>query len=224
MTEELIRKELPIQCVYQRGYAVTATVPVHLAVMDLSYEVRTDISLIANAKDVVKPWYDGDMEYYLDVLREDGTELPWLRNYEKFRDEWKLSGEPDENGFLSLLWGENGSVHKISFNPVSVILNNEWEEPGRFYTPESFTKGRLIEIVYRDLKDPETVVMNPDKLRKYGKETDFARIDEEKGRAEVVANAFTSDYHDSMAKALLLRDFSVFYLNNLFSIARRTIH
>ncbi len=220
MDEKLVRGELPIQSIYQRGEDVTATVPIHLAVMALPEKTRTDIALIADARDAVKPWYDEDMAYYLGVLRKEGMELPWLEAYEKFRDEWQIGGEPDKNGFLSLSWRENGEVHAMKLNPVPIVLCNQHDEFGEFYTPESLTKGgRLIEIIYRNIKGPEIVTMSPDKLRKYGRETDIARIDEDKGLAEVVGSAFTSDYHTNMAKTLLLRDFAVFYLNRLLDKA-----
>lgn len=219
MDEKLVRGELPIQSIYQRDEAVTATVPIHLAVMDLSQKVRTDVALIADARDFVKSWYDKDMTYYLGVLKEAGMEFPWLEAYERFRDEWELGGEPSD-GFLSLSWREKGKVHGMKFNPVTVVLCNQHNEFGEFYTPESFTKGgRLIEIIYRNVADPEIVAMSPEKLKKYGRETDLIKIDEDRGIAKVVGNAFTSDYHMNMAKTLLLRDFAVFYLNRLFDKA-----
>jgi len=216
MDEKLVRGELPIQSIYQRNEDVTATVPVHLAVMDLPQRVRTDVSLIAGARDAIKPWYDEDTAYYLSVLRRSGIVLPWLEGYERFRDEWQIGGVPDKNGFLSLSWRENGGVHVMRFNPVPVILCNQ-NESGEFYTPESLRKGdSRIEIIYRDLRDSEVVAMSSDKLRKYGREMGCAKIDGNGGIAEVVGNAFTSDYHANMAKTLLLRDFAVFYLNRLF--------
>lgn len=219
MDEKLVRGELPVQSVYQRDEAVTATVPIHLAVMDLPHEVRTDVSLIADAKDVVKPWYDEDMAYYLDVLRQNSTELPWLRDYEKFRDEWQLGGEPND-GFLSLFWKENGEVHKMRYNSVPVVLRNQHDEFGEFYTPESWRMSGWIEIIYRNATDPEVVAMSPKKMRRYGKETDIARIHKDQGLAEVVGNAFSSNYHMNVAKTLLLRDFAVFYLNRLLDKAK----
>jgi len=218
MDEKLVRGELPIQSVYQRGEAVTATVPIHLAVMDLPEKVRTDVSLIADAKDIVKLWYDEDMAYYLRVLREADMELPWLEDYERFKDEWQLDGEPSD-GFLSLSWRENGEVHNIKYNSVPVVLRNQHDEFGEFYTPESWKRGGWIEIIYRNVTDPEVVAMSPEKMRRYGRETDIARIHEDRGLAEVVGNAFSSDYHMNMAKTLLLRDFAVFYLNRLLDKA-----
>ena len=218
MDEKLVRRELPIQSVYQREEAVTATVPIHLTVMELPQRVRNDVSLIADARDAVKSGYDEDMAYHLDVLRRYGTELPELSGYEKFRDEWQLGGEPDD-GFLSLFWRENGEVHNIRFNRVPVVLHNRHDEFGKFYTPESLKDRGLNEIIYRSVTDPEFVVMSPEKMRKYGKETDVARIHEDRGLAEVVGNAFSSDYYMNMAKTLLLRDFAVFYLNRLLDKA-----
>lgn len=214
MDEKLIRQELPIQSIYERDQAVTATVPIHLAVMSLPKSVRLDVSLITDARDTVRYWYNEDMAYYFRVLDDAGIDLPWLENYKSFRDEWQLYGEP-RDGFLSLSWKDNEEVHNIKFNPAPVFLRNQHDEFGKFYTPESFTKGRLIEVIYRSVTDPEIVVMNPEKMRKYGGETELARIDESKGIAEVIANSFTSDYHMNMAKTLLLRDFAIFYLNRL---------
>jgi len=82
----------------------------------------------------------------------------------------------------------------------------------------------LIEIIYRNSTDSEFVLMDPEKMRKYGHETDIARIDEDVGIAEVLGNAFSSDYHMNMAKTLLLRDFAVFYLNRLLDKANVTYH
>jgi len=214
MDEKLVRGELPIQSIYQRGGAVTATVPIHLAILNLPKEVRNDVSLITGAKDVVKPWYDEDMTYYLDILRQNGLELPWLKGYEKFIDEWQLGGESN-NEFLSLSWRENGEVHNIKYNPIPVVLHNQHDEFEEFYTPESWRRGRCIEIIYRNVTDPEFVAMSPDKMQRYQIKNDIARIHKDRGLAEVMSNAFSSDYHMNMAKTLLLRNYAVFYLNRL---------
>ena|SRR3989338_3075872 len=220
MQEELVRQELPIQSIYQREQACTATVPIHLDIMGLPEITRANPSLVANARDVVKPWYNEDMAYYINVLRKDGMELPWLEAYEKFRDDWQLDGELC-NGFLSLSWRENGEVHNMRYNPIPVVLCNQHDEYGEFYTHDSLTKGgRLIEIIYRNVTDPEIVAMDPEKMRKYGSESGIARIREDEGVAEVVGNVFSSDYHMNMAKALLLRNFAVFYMNRLLTIAK----
>ncbi|MBS3086142.1 hypothetical protein J4422_00380 [Candidatus Pacearchaeota archaeon] len=219
MIEKLVRGELPIQSIYQRDEAVTATVPIHLSVMDLPISIRIDVSLIEDAKNVIKSEYNQDMEYYLDILKQNGTDIPSLRGYEVFKEDWKLGAEPDNSGFLSLFWRENGDFHSIRFNRVPVVLSNRHDESGQFYTPESFRQSRWIEIIYRNITDPEIVAISPEKLRRYGKESEIARIDEEKGLAEVLGHAFSSDYHMNMAKTLLLRNFGVFYLNRLLDNA-----
>ena len=224
MQEGLVRQELPIQAIYERRGACTATVPVNLDIIKLPSRIRTNLSLIAEARDTVGTWYDEDMVYHLGLLRRYGdyeAQLLQLKPYERFRNEWLLGGEPDKNGFLALSWRENGEVHNMRFNPVPVVLCNLHDEFDEFYTPESLTQGgHLIEIIYRNMIDPEFVAMSPEKMRKYGKETDIARIHEDRGLAEVVGNAFSSGYDMNMAKTLLLRDFAVFYLNRLLSVAK----
>ena len=223
MQEKLDRKELPIQSIREREEDCTATIPIHLGIIELPEKARTDLSLIKDARDTVEAWYNEDMEYHFGVLRADGgcdAIIRMLQNYARFKDEWQLDGRPDENGFLELLWKENGKSHIVKFNPVPVILSNSHNKFGEFYTPEFNYKTReLIEIFYRDVTTPECVFMSPQKMSKYGIETDIARVREEAGLAEVVANAFSSDYHGDMAKPLLLRNLAVFYLNRLLDVA-----
>ncbi len=218
MNEQLIRQELPIQSVKERGDSCTATVPVHLDILNLPLEIRTNTSVISGAREIVGEWYNKDMEYYLKVLKKDRTEFEWLRGYNFFSDSWNLRGEPDENGFLKLIWTENGDSHAIQFIKVPVILYNQHTESGEFCTPEYCKSKGWIEIIYRSIRDPEAVNMPPEKMLKYGRHT--TKFQPEKGIAEVVANAFCSDYHDNMAKTLLLRDFAVFYLNQLLSVTK----
>ena len=186
MQEKLDRKELPIQSIREREEDCTATIPIHLGIIELPEKVRTDLSLIKDARDTVEAWYNEDMEYHFGVLRADGecdAIIRMLQNYARFRDEWRLDGRPDENGFLELLWKENGKSHIVKFNPVPVILRNSHNKFGEFYTPEFNYKTReLIEIFYRDVITPECVFMSPQKMRKYGIETDIARVREKKRR------------------------------------------
>jgi hypothetical protein len=219
MDEELVRQELPIQSVRDRGDNCTATVPVHLDILSLPHSIRTHPETISNARSVVGDWYNEDMEYYLAVLKREEMDLPWLKGYETFSNEWGLESVPD-NGFLKLLWHENGKTHSIQYISPIVVLQNQHTEDGEFCTPEYCRKMGLIEILYRKLKDPEGVNMSPEKMLRYGKRSNLTRFCLEKGVAEVVANAFCSDYYDNMAKTLLLRDFAVFYLNRLLSVAK----
>lgn len=217
MEEKLVRNELLIQSIKEKGYNVISTVPIHLAIMKLPPEGRTNFSLIEEAREVVEPWYNKDITNHIKILREEKIEFLWFDDYGKYQENWELTAKPDDNGFLSLLWKEYGRIHTIKYNSIPVVLSNQHDENGKFYTPKSITKdSKLIEIIYRDLNDSEILVMSPDKLRKYGRETKIAKIDEDKGIAEVLGNVFTSDYHDNMAKTLLLRNYTVFYLNKLF--------
>lgn len=217
MEEQLDRSELPIQSVFQRHEDCTATVPVHLAIMNSAPERRVNNSLIDNARETVAKWYDEDMEYHLGVLKREGYSISRLRGYEKFRDDWSLFGNRGGTGFLDLFWNDGRDVHSILFRDIPVILMNQHNEKDQFLSSEYKKDGRLIEIFYRNVDDPEVLFMNPEKMRSYGIETTIAKIDLDLGIAEVQGNSFCSDYHDNMARTLLLRDFAVFYLNNLLA-------
>lgn len=220
MDEELIRQELPIQAIHERGDACTATVPVHLNIFNMPLETRTNLGVISCAKKVVANWYNKDMDYYLEVLRRCNLDLPWLKGYERFKEEWILDGEPDENGFLKLTWRENGNSHCIRYVTVPVVLHNQYTEFGKFCTPEYYEERGWIEIFYGGIGLPEAVNMSPEKMLKYGVKSDVTEFEPKRGIAQVLSNAFCSDYYDNMAKPLLLRDFAVYYLNQLLSIAK----
>jgi len=219
MEERLVRGELPLQAVYEMGQYATTIVPVHLEIANLNPARRTDLSIITDAKRTVRTWYNEDMEYYLGCLKEDGDHLGWLEGYEVFRDDWELGGE-SEGEFLKLIWKENNNLHAIRLNPNSVILRNQHDEQGRFYTTEKIRRGRFVEVAYRNLRDAEFVLISPEKMRKYGQETNIARINESEGIAEVESRVFLSHYYPNVAKALLLRNFAVFYLNKLFDLSQ----
>lgn len=211
----LVRQELPIQSVYERGEDCTTTVPVHLSILGLPPEVRTDLKLISGVRDTIKTWFDDDMERYLEVLRAGGDDLAHLRGYERFHDEWSLEGRPDGNGFLRLHWMEVGGTQSIGLAHIPVVLHNRHNQQGKFYSQADIVEAACAEIMYRSSLDPDVVLMTPGKMREYGTESDVHRIDPSGGIAEVVSQAFCSDYQASMAKALLLRDFAVAYLNRL---------
>ena len=219
MLEELVRRDLPIQSIKERGEDLTATVPVHLRVLRLPASVRIDQSLISDAREIVSAWYNEDMEYHIRCLELDGYDLSIIEGYERFNDDWILKGEPDINGFLSLSWDDGIDVGHIGFVKSPVVYYNQFDENKKFYTPDSALKGALVECLYRSLRDSETIWMDPDKMKKYGIECRLAKIDVKHGVAEVVGQAFCSDYQQNMGKALLLRDFAVFYLNKLFHLS-----
>ncbi len=220
MQEELLRQELPIQSIRERGDACTATVPVHLKVLELDGKLRTNPSLIREARPTIINWYNEDMNYYLKVLENENIDLPWLRGYEKFNERWRLDSVPESSGFLKLIWDDLKEIRTIGFIEAPVILYNQHNEFGEFVTPAYYRERGRIEIMYRSMRDPEVVNMVPEKMRRYGVENELASINEERGVAQVCANAFCSDYHDNMAKTLLLRDFAVFYLNRLLIVAQ----
>lgn len=215
MVELLDRHELPAQAVYERGEDVTATVPVHLGILSLSTETRTQPLVIDAARDTVGAWYDEDMDYYLSVLQDSGTKIPHLRGYEEFQSSWRLSTKPDEHGFLALHWQEQAGTHPIVFSPLPVILYNQFDGNGEFYSPAQNRAGRYIECISRSRLQGEVVLMPPTKMKQYGEETDIARVRESAGVAEVQGVAFSSEYYSSLAKTLLLRNFAVYYLNEL---------
>ncbi len=219
MDEKLVRNELPIQGIHEREINnlddLTATVPIHLKILQLSVSVRTDQSLIREARETVKVWFNEDMAYHLKCLEIGGTDPSLVKGYETFNDNWILEWLPDNEGFLTLSWKDNGRVDNIHFCKIPIFLYNQWDENRKFYTRELVLKDYLIECFSRHLNDPEVVFMEPEKMKKYGIESKLARIDLNKGVAEVMGHAFCSAYQPNMGKALLLRDFAVFYLNKL---------
>jgi hypothetical protein len=217
--EALNRHELPIQSILELGEDVMAIAPVHLSILGLPPEVRTDPHIVPSIRGAVQATFNEDMEYYLDVLNDCGgaSEWSWLKGYERFSDDWSLEGvEEDGSGFLRLHWTEKEGTQSMGLVEMPVKLYNQWGEDGEFYSPESAmhgANGANIEIMYRRNFRPDVVWMEPDKMREYGQET--ARSNPQRGAIEVESRAFRSGLSGNMAKALLLRDFSVAYLNRL---------
>ncbi len=221
MQDELLREEIPIQSVQERNQDCTATVPVHLDILSLSSNVRTDISVIADARNTVAEWFNEDMDYYRYTLRRQKFVIPGIKPYSRFNSDWEIGGVPNTGGFLSLFFNDRVNNYKIELCQTPVTFQNRHDELGVFYTPEIFKKGDVGEFVYRSLDNPDVVLFSPEKMRKYGVETPFHRIDTERGLAEVVGRAFCSDYDENIARALLLRNFAVFYLNQLLSLSKK---
>ena len=225
MDEKLVRRELPIQSIHERGEHgmdlddLTATVPVHLKILQLPVSTRTNQSLIAEARETVKEWFNEDMDYHLKCLNAYDDDPSLVKGYERFNDDWILEWSPDDEGFLELAWKSNGRIDNMSFCKIPIFLYNQRDENRRFYTPESVLQENLIECFGRNLRNPEVVFMEPEKMKKYGIESELARIDIKSGVAEVIGYAFCSNYQPHMGKALLLRDFAVFYLNKLLDKA-----
>lgn len=218
--EALDRHELPLQSVDEQGQSLKAIVPVHLNILSLRYQERVDRSNLSGAYSTVRRWYDEDMDYHLECLRKDrGTQgTNGMRGYERFSTDWSLGSTMGEGGFLNLTWRESARTRAIGLSRTPVILFNRSDQDHGFHTLDGVMDGKTIEVVYKSIDTPEVVYMDPDKMRQYGKETRRAKIDLEKGVAEVMASAFCSESQNGLAalpKALLLRDYAVFYLNRL---------
>lgn len=214
MNELLDRHELPIQSINERNQDCTATVPVHLKVIGLPKSTRTDFSLIRTARKTVREWYNEDMNYYLKILELGGYDLPWLKGYEKFKDDWTLTGSTGDD-FINLILKENGKSHTIKYSSIPTPLYNQWNELNEFYTPEHFRETDAHEILYRGVRDSDVVYMSPEKMLKYGITASITTFAPERGIAEVMGTTFSSDYNANAAIPLLLRNFAVCYHNNL---------
>tara|TARA_Y100000310_G_C20649782_1_gene798724 strand:+ start:751 stop:1410 length:660 start_codon:yes stop_codon:yes gene_type:complete len=219
MQEALDRHELPIQSINERNHACTATVPVHLKVLRLPPKIRCDLTHLQGSREVVRDWYNADMKHHLHCLVNYGP-VPGLKGYDRFNEDWTLDAVPDEQGFLRLQWQEEKQVHKMQFVVIHTILYNQFNENREFYTPEYFKGKDELEIMYRSLHDEETVYLTPEKMKCYGSESGSIRIARERGVARVLGQSFCSEYHMSMPRALLLRNYAVFYLNRLLEVAK----
>lgn len=220
MIELLDRNEIPIQPLRERNDGIDPIVPVHLGITALSADAKKNGLDLAAAKVTVEEWYNEDMVSYLSYLREQGYDLRHLRGYEEFDVNWTFDAELSESktGFLRLIWKEDGQIHKLIHDATPVPYRNLHDENGNFYTPEVFQQKRVFPIIYRHLGDPIFLFMEPDKIKYYGAEVPEVGIiiDPVGGIAEVLGTSFdTEDYIDNFAKALVLRNFGVAYLNQL---------
>lgn len=216
----LDRHELPIQSILEKCEKgeddLTVVVPVNTNLLKgMKPVLRHSVELVSDAKEVVKQWYNEDIEYHMSCFsgesktyRERSIEL--LSGYETFKDEWELSAQPD-----SLGWKHDNSSDKIGFIPVPVVLFNQWDESCEYYSPEKIVEEGWIENFSRPSYLPDTVYMKPEKMRQFGGLNNLTQFKPEKGVIEVIGYAYCSDYQPNMGKALLLRDYAVYYLNHL---------
>lgn len=223
--EALDRHEVPLQEVYERDSDISVSIPVHLSILNLPNELRKDQKLVSDAQDVVRPWFNEDMEYHLECLRKGGYSLRYLKGYEAFDNSWSLAGVDDGNGFLELHWDDKGEDGKISFLGFpSSRFYNQIGPDGQFYVPANSLDGRSVEIIQRSVSAPDTVLMNPERMSQFGT-IDELRTNIERGVVEVFGQAFCPDNYlggmNAAAKGFLLRNFAVFYLNRLLEIPRR---
>lgn len=227
--EGLNRHELPIQSVSERSFDLTATVPVNATIFQLTPQARLDRVNLQGAHGTVSRWFNEDMEYHLECLRQDGgaDATKALKGYERFSNDWSLVSTLGEGGFLQLHWRKPGQTQSIGLSRVPIILYNALDKDHGFYTPEKVLDGKTVEVLYRSVREPEIVFMNPEKMKQFAKDDDPANIKIGTGKIEVRANGFCSDYQtglDAMPKALLLRDFAVFYLNRLLDAWQKKLH
>ena len=219
MGEFLSRCELPLQAVEEYGDNCQAIVPVHLKILSLPAEVRQDVSFLRKAAEVVRRWYNQDINYHLDVLHATGYDVPnWMDKFGEFQDNWALGAIPEETGFLELQISTGKRRDFIKLCDIPVIFHNQRDEYGEWCCPRYVRDRKWVEVDYRRVGQPDGVNMHPNKMKKYGVETKISKIDEEKGIAEVMGHEFCSDYYDNTAIGFLLRDFGVFYLNHLLRI------
>lgn len=222
MIELLDRCEVPIQAVEDRGSDIDAIVPVHLGIAALAPEVKQDGLDVAAARDTVIETYNQDMDDYLMYLSQQDYNhlIAQLRDYWEFNPEWRLDAEPSETGtgFLKLVWREDGQSHTLRHDPIPVPYQNRHDEHGNFYTPAALKERELFTLVYRNTTDPVFLFMPPERMLQYGVEQPELGgiiIDPVGGIAEVLGTSFDSEYLDSVAKALLLRNYGVAYMNQL---------
>jgi len=223
MKEELDRRELPLQAIEEYQQDCHAIVPVHPKILSLPLTVRRDASIVQNLKDTIKEWYDEDIDRHFRILHDEGYYPPeWMHDYYQFKEEWQLKGVPNKY-FLDLIWNDGKRDYKILYmdRPPSTLYN-QYNEFGEFYTPENILERKLqVEVFYRNVGEPDVVFMSPEKMRKYGNEDELTR--KEPGMLEVRTTEFCSESHSVTARAFLLRDFAVAYLNKLLEIANTII-
>jgi hypothetical protein len=223
MIEEIIRHELPIQCVKERNHACYAIVPIHLSVRSLPSIVKVDQRMIEGAKQTVAKWYNEDMEYYLDILGDQRKELPHLKGYERFNWAWHLDTIPGRGGFPRLRWIENHTQRSMQYLWFPMVLYNQSDSDGKFLNHATFRANREAEIIYKHIYSPEIVYFNPDKMLQYGGKSRLARFNSEKGIAQVASRCFISNYTQNFAQALLFRAYGVFYHNRLLEFCQGKI-
>ena len=161
------------------------------------------------------------MTSYIGYLGKQGYDLAHLRGYEEFNPDWILDAVPSDTGtgFLDLTCRVDGQLHVLQHDSIPVPYQNRKDENGNFYTPKIWEQMSIFPIVYRSVRDPIFLFMEPDKMKRYGVEAPELNgviIDPVGGIAEVIGTSFNSDaYLDNLAKALVMRNYGVAYMNQL---------
>ncbi len=223
----LDRHEIPIQSIQGRerkDLELTITVPVQTDIfrlLKLSPEAGTNKDFLKGAREKVKEWFNEDVAYHL-CCSDQSMVRPIPIGYDRFNDAWILDGEPDEHGFLKLIWKHNNIEDTMHFLSINLSLCNQFSENKEFYTPDYFMKSKKIENFIRSPQHPEQLFMDPEKMKSYGDKP----VNEKKveGIAEIIGTCFCSDYKPNMAYALFCRDYTVYYLNTLSEKADKILN
>jgi len=218
MVEELDRRELPVQAIEEYGQKCHAIVPVHPKILGLPLSVRMDASVIGGLRKIIEEWYNKDIQRHFDILHDSGYDVPeWAYDYDSFKREWQFDGTLNEH-FLDLIWNDGKESHKISYIAIPPsILYNQHNEFGEFCSPAYLERRKWAEVVYRNVGEPDGVYMEPEKMKRYSIQRELTK--EGRGVIEVMTTEFCSEPTPIIARAFLLRDFAVAYLNKLLEIA-----
>jgi hypothetical protein len=221
MIEVLDRREIPMQPIRERGDYIDPVVPVHLEIAALDDAIKIGGLDVAAAIKTVTQSYNEDMTSYLGYLGGQGYDLAHLKGFEEFNPDWILDAVPSYTGtgFLDLTWSIDGQLHILRHDSIPVPYQNRKDENGNFYTPKIWEQMSIFPIVYRSVIDPIFLFMEPEKMKQYGVESPELNgiiIDPVGGISEVIGTSFNSDvYLDNLAKALVMRNYGVAYMNQL---------
>jgi hypothetical protein len=221
MIEYLERPEIPLQVPYGRT-EITAVVPVQLGVFALEPAIKQAVTSEELAG-VVIDQYNSDMDWLVSYRQAYDMPTDDLRGFEEFRPEWSIAAEPDTvaSGFLKLVFREGDNEHIIRHSLIPTIFRNQHFRDTGFLTPDVWANMGVFPLNYREPNGPVVVCISPDRLRLIGEEVPEMHcvIDEAGGLAEVVGSSFDSDYLDSMAVAIMLRNLGIAYVNQVAAIA-----
>lgn len=217
MSELLDRAELPLSRVAEENNAISAIVPRRIGISALEPAAKIGSLVLAEAHKTVSDWYNEDMDFYKESLDNQELFMSRFRGYEEFNPSWRLGARTDGSGFLRLEWQAAEGWYFLSFNPVPTLFVNHRGEDGHFELPGDFKSKGKFPIQKRSSGEPVRILMAPERLRKYAGiiEDDSETQSEEQDQVDAIGFSFDSSYVGNLAKAILLRNFGVYYLNQL---------
>jgi len=226
--ESLHRHELPLQAARERQGASRVIVPIHSQIMSLGRDVRQDRNILRGVFGEVMTQYNEDMEVQIEALRShEGTDaLVPLQGYERFKTDWDLLAHKGKNGFLDLAFRHaSGQVSRLVHNRPFVYVNMRGED-GEFYGLNSLNEP-AVGMVEKSEKDPDFVLLSPDKMAQYGAAQNGQLVDEQSGIACVVGSGLESEYNPGLkgvAIGFALRSYGVIYANRLLDARLKRLH